>query len=875
MLYTARLQLIDTKHVVVVGGTAFGEIVVWVYRDEEPSDLVPYESKGVEMVFQAHEGSVFGVDVVRPVSSKVDADDLEIFIVSCSDDRTIRLWGISNGNENDRNCPTEEATVVDLAPLHKGPQGRCTYQKNSSAFCIAKVMAHVSRIWCVSFVPGMSSSDKVSRNIHIITAGEDSTSQLFRLKPDISGVRDVPLIHKLQRIQTYSNHSGKNIWSLAKKRGHEDHLHLATGGGDSSCNIEDLRGAIDGHAQHVEGEWSPRDVLLEIEAVTPASCHNVQKHGPHMLQISKCGLARGHSVTGNQSIGTDVRDPNDYWARDRFSAYAFVSSKSLLVTTHDGRVLHGRVCSVAQCLSLEKEVNVHWSHVGGSRSLTSYSLVSGVSAAGVAFFAASTGEVLCFIEQTRRTMEIAHANGKVIKMLAQDVTDPIHLKSHEVPTQGRISSKHIILFYKTDRSMYGRLNFFEISMTGEIEETDKMLVEINCEIPVTSILVVGPFEEDYLLFVGFRSGEVARYTFAKCSDDNVPQGKRSPVLRAESCSAHHQDAVTSLAWLKAHSNNTMYSQRGFIYVLTTSRDSTYAIHSHQYYRTPTLKFQKNPKLLHRTTLPFGSNIEGAYFQSKSPQTTSQEELIFYGFRGTKFVAYNESTRQEVLCVEAGGAHRVWAFQPGSTANLGDNRSIFAWTKASRLHVAIAAPPQGTRIKNGGHGREITACAIRPSLKDSESGKKRSVLATGAEDTEIRLFSYMLRDSSNGSAELRCERVIKGHNTGIRSLQWSRDGKFLFSCGGCEEFFVWRIRFLPIIEFGVVRQSALATQSELPDLRIMGFEVLKMAMNTDANDSDGRDAEEERATAFWICMGFSNSTIRVSIARSSEARFCNP
>ena len=216
------------------------------------------------------------------------------------------------------------------------------------------------------------------------------------------------------------------------------------------------------------------------------------------------------------------------------------------------------------------------------------------------------------------------------------------------------------------------------------------------------------------------------------------------------------------------------------------------------------------------------NIEGCYVD---PGTS---RLILYGFNSKYFVVYDESRHIELMRVDCGGAHRLWAFHParnGATKFPGS----FAWTQASQFMWVFGRTMETKLIKEAGHGREIKASSICPI--STCSGK--TLLATGAEDTEIRLFEY---ENKSPSKSLKCVRIIKQHNTGIQHLSWSKDGKYLFSSGGQEEFFIWKIQQVPIIGIGVVLLSALPHTGETSDLRITSFDTEFTAV------TDERDAQ---------------------------------
>jgi len=92
-----------------------------------------------------------------------------------------------------------------------------------------------------------------------------------------------------------------------------------------------------------------------------------------------------------------------------------------------------------------------------------------------------------------------------------------------------------------------------------------------------------------------------------------------------------------------------------------------------------------------------------------------------------------------------------------------------------MHICSQNGANHAVIRSGGHGREIKAVAVSPQ----GGSRSRQLIATGAEDTDIKIFQYAEKDFA-------CRRTIRKHTTGIQHLQWSHDGEYLFSSGGCEE-----------------------------------------------------------------------------------------
>lgn len=279
--------------------------------------------------------------------------------------------------------------------------------------------------------------------------------------------------------------------------------------------------------------------------------------------------------------------------------------------------------------------------------------------------------------------------------------------------------------------------------------------------------------------------------------------------------AHGNDAVTSLALRASHPD----SVGDFSFLHSAGRDGMHSIHRIHGLATGEVKIEH----VHQLRLPFGPNIEGLGFDAK-------QRLRIWGFRSKHFVMYDVTDQREIMTVDCGGAHRQWAYHPQSEGG------TFVWTKAARMYHQTQTELPYQLINSGGHGREVKAVAVSPGLPQ--------IIATGAEDTDIKLWVL------NEHGELRCLQTLRKHNTGIQHLQWSTDGRLLFSSAGCEEFMVWKVSHgIPGVSIGVVCASA-HPRSGASDLRITGFQA------TSTRFGDG-----QHMTSLEIVMAYSDSTLK--------------
>ncbi|KAI6877069.1 WD40 repeat-like protein [Hortaea werneckii] len=248
---------------------------------------------------------------------------------------------------------------------------------------------------------------------------------------------------------------------------------------------------------------------------------------------------------------------------------------------------------------------------------------------------------------------------------------------------------------------------------------------------------------------------------------------------------------------------------------STGRDGTYAINV-----VRNTGHEWEVELVHQLELPLGPNVEGMSFRLSGVP-------MVWGFRGKQFVLYDLSIQQEIMTVDCGGAHRIFAFQPGSEGG------TLVWTQQSKIFRRRQSRKAYQLLNSGGHGREIKAIAVPPT--------EPQIIATGAEDTNIKLLSF---DAKHG---FRCMQTLKKHNTGIQHLQWSSNSQYLFSSGGFEEFYVWRISRLPSA-IGVICEG-VHPRTARSDLRVMGFDITSEKPIAD------------RGMEFSILFAYSDSSVQ--------------
>ncbi|KAL9628393.1 MAG: hypothetical protein Q9164_007293, partial [Protoblastenia rupestris] len=212
ILYSAHLTWNGDGRVLVASGTVTGEILVWSVLCV--SGLQGSTPCQVHCNLQGHEGSVFGVRISE--QARWSGSYTSRMLTSCSDDRTIRLWDISDVDQPE--------------------------SLRYSGACLAKVMGHASRIWSVRFLASDPS------NLCILSFGEDGTAQVWRVemfRQNGAAVKsNDELLPQMAQETTFAFHSGKNLWAAAVSIEENGSLLVATGGADgrvvsySICTIK-------------------------------------------------------------------------------------------------------------------------------------------------------------------------------------------------------------------------------------------------------------------------------------------------------------------------------------------------------------------------------------------------------------------------------------------------------------------------------------------------------------------------------------------------------------------------------------------------------------------------------------------------------------
>ena len=557
---------------------------------------------------------------------------------------------------------------------------------------------------------------------------------------------------------------------------------------------------------------------------------------PYDNKGTQTSLLESEPIPDRQRITSQpqsLRNHSQMLKDDAFKTFCWLNKSEFLVSTEKGFLLLGQ---------LQHDHNnvpsIAYDIVAHQKNLESSCIAISIRSLAIAWLTGTEGSIYLYHHSTRTLKFMFKLPSKIIHLQAQVLPVEWGLDSRadgpnskdnpgvSLQIAPRDSEKFVIVatpFSPTSPSVI----FFKILGAGPPTDVISVEIELPADFVVTSSHIVE--RNGQFLVLGSRQGDLGVWDVSKSLS-----GKVKPlVLRV----LVHDESVTSILALQ---DESVGSKSSIISLVTTGRDGRYKVHDMTMAHLGGCEGDDLPRLetVHDCRLSFGPFIEGAYF---SP---IYKELIFWGFRSKAFVVWNESQKAEVLSIECGNAHRSWDFAPHDSGNRGGS---FIWTQAKLCHVHFQEDSSHRIIYSGGHGREIKAIALSPAIQAEDNSRLR-LLATGAEDTIIRLFDCKPADSSRSKRSS----IVKGHTTGIQQLRWSEEGRRLFSAAGYEEFVVWRVRPAPCVGLGVICEAVCPKVTESSDLRIMDFDVVAMS----------HTEKDPEASAYFLTMAYSDSSLRL-------------
>ncbi|ODH38722.1 hypothetical protein ACO22_02195 [Paracoccidioides brasiliensis] len=786
VLYSADVSWLSPKQVLVAAGTVFGEIVVWSCLLSTDSRLSPFESASVVIhhLFTGHEGSIFGVDISPEITWPNDVQARR-FLASCSDDRTIRIWDISdrvyleNGTNEDVSVrPATRSTGF-------GDIFRDDLEVDPKA-CIAKAWGHASRIWSACFVD-MAISEKTA-SFKLVSRGEDATCQVWELNlRRSSATEDHQVSYKnaiLKNTSIHAYHAGKNIWSMAVHVSSDSTATIYTGGADGSIISFDI---------------------------------NTREAPSHCRTHTETYDIYDLSLRQSASLGSPVATPTQKLkSGDKLHRYAFVSGTCIVALSSRGKLNMAFISApeTEEAHTADQgETSVSWETIASLDTPGSQFALAGRPDLGIAIIGDVKGTIWWYRHDNRDLLTFTQ--------LEKKITGIIFASSE--PEYGCNMGPITSVAFVTISVEIPSSNLFLISDKNSPQDFTKIALELPSTFMTTSAVLV---EHKSHLILGSKTGHLAIFDLER------PTKFQSLVPVLIVFNIHARDTVTSITQLQQSIDSGNL-------ILTTGRDGYYCIHA--LVRTGNANTPLTLQTIHRMAPPFGPYVDGAYFD----KTTG--DLILFGFKSTDFIIWNESIQAERASIECGGAHRIWAY---NSYHADEQHEIFAWTKASSFNLFRKKAVLHHGIKLGNHGREIKVAAVSGAPFEFE-GTRHRIIATGGEDTLIRISILDEANVAKPTGAFRCLRNLKKHNAGIQHLQWSPCGKILFSSAGAEEFYVWRLRPIPGFGLGTICEGECPKATADSDLRITSFDLMKVVNG------------EESVGSFVLCLAYSNSTVKIS------------
>ncbi|KAG0158976.1 hypothetical protein PDIDSM_6496 [Penicillium digitatum] len=748
ILYSADVIALSSSHVLIAAGTVFGEIIVWSCFLNKTGSYKANAVGSIHHFFTGHDGSVFDVRI-SPQIPTLKGDQSGRILASCSDDRTVRIWDISDCERKTAEEPSAYSTDgFELRSTGFGPV-KAGEESVGSESCVVQEFAHTSRIWGVHF---RTIENDSQTHMGLVSRGEDCTCVLWDLSwhSSSTGMTD----YQLRRISSMQTHIGKHIWSLDLCRiGSETVVY--TGGADGALKSFPIKENDNEH----------------LGNGPDASFHRLPN-----LQVK----AKKNPTTEGSK------------------AFAFVTQDCLLRISTQGQIQLGH-------LDPAEETAIAWETMCETPDLASFAVLTTLPQMCLALIGSCRGFIRLYNHATKSVINTTDVGNRPLGLFFL----PTH--SSKMDTLNTSEKISFLVCYPTGEEIT-LVNVFGWNSDYPNAETITFSLPSSFVVCCASFIFNGQY-----LIVGSKLGALAIY--------NTSEAKPVLVNRR----VHGRDFVNHISVVtSATTSDTINSD----FVLTCGRDGTYCLHELRLCGkgTDVVSMQT----VHRTASMTGGNIEGAYFDKATG------DFMLYGFRSQDFVLRNESKLTDVASIASGGFRRGWDFIPGDN----NNTALFAWKNGASLMTTRVRAGASTLLRAGGHGREIKAMDVfNPTDGD------RPLFATGAEDTTVRLFTPTSSLTASPWGSFECLRVLDTHRSGIQQVTWSKDGRYLFTSAAYEEFFVWRVRTIPI--FGVATKLMAASPKEdvNSDLRILSFDLLEV---------DEVDGEK----GFLLCLALSNSVFKI-------------
>lgn len=450
-LYSADIVALSASHILIAAGTVFGEIIVWSCFKQDGTDAnASSVTSSIHHFFTGHDGSIFGVNISDELRLRKAGNEQRLrLLASCSDDRTVRIWDISDCIHT--TSADRAAYVTDGFDLRSTGFGS-TAPKNISSgseSAVAKGWGHSSRVWGVYFLPVRGDS---TATVNLVSKGEDATSQLWRLDPTYSESSD-NVQYAFSNIGSLSHHAGKHIWSLAFSKGDDDTQLLYTGGNDGAVRTYELT--------YIEKCDDGKELPREISPYCPRT-------------LLKAAYSK---------VDTGSLTPR---------SFAFVSKDSFVVVNASGLVQLGTFAIAPGTVKPQ----VYWETLSTEDDLRSFSTISSLSTCGLAILGGATGKLRLYNHSTKKLTDIIQVPRRPVKivMFYAEIDD----------ATGSPQSFKFLVGYP----QYEEAHLFNVEMTGDGND----VTQTTLVIPPALAISTGAFVcQGKCLAVGGRMGQLLLY----------------------------------------------------------------------------------------------------------------------------------------------------------------------------------------------------------------------------------------------------------------------------------------------------------------------------------------------------------------------------
>jgi WD40 repeat protein len=361
ILYSADVIALSSSHVLIAAGTVFGEIIVWSCFLNKDRSHKANAIGSIHHFFTGHDGSIFDVRISPKIHSLNGGQSGRI-LASCSDDRTVRIWDISDCEH--KTAEDHSAYSTDGFELRSTGFGPVEAGEDSvgSESCVVQAFAHVSRIWGVHF---RAIKNNNQTHIGLVSRGEDCTCVLWDLSWQSSSTGTT--VYQLRQTSSIQTHIGKHIWSL------------------DLCRI------------------GSKTVVYTGGADGALKSFPIQENDDEQL-------GNDSAASSQQSPGLQVKVKKKNSTAEGTKAFGFVTQDCLLRTSPQGHIQLGYV-------NQAEETAITWETLCETPDLSSFAVMSALPQIGLALIGNFRGLIRLYNHAMKSVINITDVGNRPLGLL--------------------------------------------------------------------------------------------------------------------------------------------------------------------------------------------------------------------------------------------------------------------------------------------------------------------------------------------------------------------------------------------------------------------------------------------------------------------------